>query len=307
MAYIIEFQGVSKAFGRVIALRNISFKIPRGVSALIGPNGSGKSTAIKIILGLIRADSGVVRVFEYDAWTEGEAARSRIGVLHEKPEFPRWATGYQLVRMVARLRGVKDPEKESETMLRKFGLGDVMHRRIGTYSAGMVQRLGLAQAFVGSPELIILDEPTSNLDSDGRMKVLELIREAYKNDGTSFLLSSHILPELQKVCKYLVIMSSGYVLEEGGLDELVSKYSLWTRRIRCGEKERRDRLFEMLKGASENLVDSESITVRSSSEEWLRERIDQIVSTGIVRPSDIEKPESLLEELYQKVLRNNKD
>lgn len=304
MTYIIEFQEVSKTFGRVVALRSASFRINKGISALMGPNGSGKSTVIKIILGLIKADSGCARVFGHDAWTEGEIVRSRIGVLHEKPEFPHWATGYQLVKMVAGLKGVKDPGKESETMLRKFGLASVMHRRIGTYSAGMVQRLGLAQAFAGSPELIILDEPTSNLDPDGRIEALELIRETHEQEGTSFLLSSHILPELQKVCKHLVIMNSGYVLEDGGLDELMSKYSLWSRKIRCADKERREQLFEMLEGASEIIADAESVTVRSPSEEWLKERVDRIVSTGIIRSSDIEETGAFLEELYQKILKN---
>ncbi|MBO3808325.1 hypothetical protein KEJ25_10135 [Candidatus Bathyarchaeota archaeon] len=133
---------------------------------------------------------------------------------------------------------------------------------------------------------------------------MELIRETHEQEGTSFLLSSHILPELQKVCKHLVIMDSGYVLEDGGLDELVSKYSLWSRRIRCADKERRERPFEMLKGASEIIADAESVTIRSPSEEWLRERIYRIVSTGIVMPSDVEETGILLEELYQKVLKN---
>jgi len=299
---LVEFREVNKSFGRVSALRNVNLCIQRGIFGLVGPNGSGKSSMIKIILGLLEADSGRVSVFGYDPWIHGEIVRTRIGVLHEKPEFPHWATGYQLVKMVAKFKKVKNLGKESDIISKKFGLEDAMDRSIGTYSAGMVQRLGLAQAMIGNPELVILDEPTSNLDPEGRRKVLEMIQETHKDSDVSFLLSSHILPELQKVCSHVAMMSRGCVLDEGELDELVSRYSLWSARIKYDDLEKRGKILEFFKEAKDIVVASDSVTIRSSSKEWLHERLDRVVLSRMARASDIEEDRGLLEELYEKVL-----
>jgi len=304
MSHLIEFDSVSKMYGKVVALRKVNLRVEEGVSGLVGPNGAGKSTVIKAILGLIRPDKGTVRAFGLDPWTHGEDVRRRMGVLHEKPEFPRWATGYQLVRMVSEFRGIEDPEKESETKLRRFGLGDSMRRSVGTYSAGMVQRLGLAQALVGNPELVILDEPTGNLDPDGRREVLELVGETHRDQGTSFLLSSHVLPELQRVSDHLIIMNLGSVLEEGQVEDLMSKHCLWTRRIRYEKEEKGERIRSSFRGASEITMDAGFVTIRSSSKKLLQEGIDGLVSSGVIRPSDIEEEDNLMEELYMKVLRS---
>ena len=161
-ASLIELKGISKRYGKVEALREVSLTINRGVTGLIGPNGSGKTTLIKIVLGLIRPTGGRVRVFGADPWVKGKYVRSRIGVLHEKPRFPGWATGYDFLKFVGELRGLREPDREAKRMLRMVGLWDARNKRIGEYSAGMVQRLGIAQALIGYPELIILDEPTAN-------------------------------------------------------------------------------------------------------------------------------------------------
>jgi len=299
---IVELEGVSKTYGRIAALRNVTLGIQKGVFGLIGPNGAGKSSIIKVILGLVKADSGLVRVFGKDPWTQGVAIRSRIGVLHEKPEFPHWVTGYQLARLVAEFKKVGDPDVESRVLLRRLGLANAMHRQVSTYSAGMVQRLGLAQALMGNPSLVILDEPTSNLDPDGRREVLQLVQATHEDIGTSFFLSSHVLPELQRVCSHVAIMDQGQVLEEGELRELTSKYSLWTRKIKCEKVGRREEMLKFFKGASDLTVSTDSVTVRSSSKEWLDDRIDRLISSEVIRPSDIEETSDLLEQLYTQVL-----
>lgn len=232
---LIKLEGVSKSYGKVVALRDVSLSISEGVAGLIGPNGAGKSTLIKIILGLVKPSEGSVKVFGLDPWVQGEEVRGRIGVLHEKPRFPGWATGREFMKFIAKLKGLAKPAKEAEEMLKLVGLWEFRGMRIDCYSAGMVQRLGIAQAMIGRPELVILDEPTANLDPKAKLEVLETVRKVRAEGKTSFLISTHVLPELEKVCESLVIINEGRIVDEGGLEELSSKYYAHSLTVRVDE------------------------------------------------------------------------
>ena len=214
-----------KNFGRVQALKGLDLEVSRGVFGFVGPNGAGKTTTVKILLGLMRASGGEASVFGLDAWKESFAIRKRTGVLHEKPRFPGWVTGLEFLKYLCRLKGLEEPRKTALEELKFFGLAEAVDRKIGGYSAGMVQRLGLAQAFVGSPELVFLDEPTANLDPLGRAEFLEMVKQRCRDGDVSVMISTHILSELERVCDSVAILFGGVALEHGSLSDLVDKYS----------------------------------------------------------------------------------
>lgn len=214
-----------KNFGRVQALRGLNLKVGKGVFGLIGPNAAGKTTTLKILLGLVRASSGEARVFDLDTWKDSFEIRTRTGVLHEKPRFPGWVSGREYLEQVSRLKGVPKPRETTLQELESFGLADAAERKIGTYSAGMVQRLGIAQAFIGRPELVFLDEPTANLDPLGRAEFLDMIKEHSRSIGVSVMISTHILSELERVCDSVAVIYNGLTLEQGNLGNLAERYS----------------------------------------------------------------------------------
>lgn len=224
MDFVIEVHNLVKNYGRVEALRGLNMNVPKGVFGLVGPNAAGKSTTLKILLGLVRTSGGKASVFGLDVWRDSFAIRKRVGVLHEKPSFPGWVKGVEYVEYLARLKGIKEPREVAFRELKSFGLGEACERKIGTYSAGMVQRMGLAQAFIGDPELVFLDEPTANLDPLGRTEFLDMIKERSKNLGGSVVISTHILSELERVCDAVAIIFGGVVLEAGSLRDLFEKY-----------------------------------------------------------------------------------
>lgn len=222
---LIEVKELVKRYGKIEALHKVTFKVTDGVTGLVGPNGAGKSTLIKIILGLISADSGQAAVFGLDSWRERNKVLGRVGVLHEKPRFPSWVTGREYLEYSAELKGVSGVAEEIERVSEVYGLVSFIDRKISTFSAGMVQRLGLADALIGKLELVILDEPTANLDPLGRLEVLNRIRQMRDEEDMSFLISTHILSELERVCDSVVILNEGVILAYGAVSELSRKYA----------------------------------------------------------------------------------
>ncbi|MDR2203640.1 MAG: ABC transporter ATP-binding protein [Nitrososphaerota archaeon] len=221
-----EFKSVTKRFGATMALDSLSLKIYRGVNGLVGPNGAGKTTAIRLSLGLIKPNVGSAELFGSDCWRNSLVVRSKVGVLYEKLAFYDHLSGFEQLKLMAKLKGVSVSLVELKELLGIVELDTGAHdRRIGVYSAGMRQRLGLAQALIGNPELVILDEPTSNLDPLNRAKILELIPLLRKEKNVSFLISSHILPELEKVCDNFILMNKGKLLRQGTLEQMFDKSS----------------------------------------------------------------------------------
>ncbi|MGQ4915349.1 MAG: ABC transporter ATP-binding protein [Candidatus Asgardarchaeia archaeon] len=214
-----------KFFGDVLVLDELNLKIPKGISGFIGPNGAGKTTTINVLLGLLKPDSGEARIFGLDCWRNSYEIRSRIGVLHEYPSYPKNFTGMRFLELVAKLHKIYNPKKKASIMLKLVGLYDARNRFIKGYSAGMLRRLGIAQALIGEPEFVILDEPTANLDPASRLKILKIIKEYHKDNDVNFLISTHILSELEKICNWVSIISNGRVIDQGFISDLRSKYS----------------------------------------------------------------------------------
>lgn len=211
---------------RLRAVEDLSFSVPdNSVFGLLGPNGSGKSTTMKIVLGLLKPSAGECHVYGHPAGSL-EARRS-VGFLPEAPYFYRYLTGRELVRFYGRLCGIEKIliEHSVDNALKWVDMLAAADRRVGTYSKGMLQRIGLAQALVHEPRLLILDEPTAGVDPVGAIAIAEIIRRL-KNEGKTVLLCSHLLAQVEGVCDTLAIMHKGKLCVQGRVDALLKQTDL---------------------------------------------------------------------------------
>ncbi|WP_336243157.1 ABC transporter ATP-binding protein [Corallococcus exercitus] len=206
--------------------------VPAGSAfGLIGPNGAGKTTFIKSVLGIVRPSAGTVRVL--GGSPEDPAIRARIGYLPERLHLPGTWKSPAFLATVARLKGLKADAGAHAKLLERVGLSDAVDRRIGGYSKGMRQRLGLAAALLGEPALLVLDEPTDGIDPMGRLEVRRILQEEVQK-GVTLFLNSHLLAETERVCDRVAILADGRVLREGRLDELAKAGARWRVRFAPG-------------------------------------------------------------------------
>lgn len=222
MTLAIETHGLSKTYkGKVRALSDFSLQVPQGSCfGLLGPNGAGKSTLIKSLLTIIRPTSGTAQIRGIDV-RQKEARRS-VGYLPEGHRFPRYQTGRGILKYFGRLAGLSGAELQRE-IEEKLELVDMTERakdRLSKYSKGMNQRIGLAQALLGNPELVFLDEPTDGVDPMGRKEIRDIIRKAC-DAGTTVFLNSHILAEVEMICDRVAIIDKGSLITQGSIDEIV--------------------------------------------------------------------------------------
>jgi ABC-2 type transport system ATP-binding protein len=207
---VVATRALVKRYGATTALHGVDISVPRGaVYGLVGPNGAGKTTLLSILAGLRRPDSGSVEL---------AIPRRRVGVMPDVPEFEPWLTAEEVVRLAATLAGT-DPDAETMPALQRAGLADAARRAVGGFSRGMRQRLGLAAAMAGAPELLILDEPAAALDPAGRRAMLDLV--ASLRSATTVIFSSHILADVQEICDSIGVLRDGRLLYEGPLEELL--------------------------------------------------------------------------------------
>jgi ABC-2 type transport system ATP-binding protein len=218
MTPVLEASELRKSYGSIQALKGVSLHVGEGeLVGLLGPNGAGKSTLVKIACGLVRPTGGEATIGGEPAGSP-EAHRA-LGYLAELFRFPDWLTADELLGMHQRLAGADGGFAERERLLDAVGLGEAMTRRVGTMSKGMQQRLGIAQAMVGSPRVLLLDEPTSALDPAGRRTVRRLL-EDLRGRGVAVLLNSHLLSEVELVCDRVAIIARGELVAAGTPDEL---------------------------------------------------------------------------------------
>jgi len=222
----IQAQGLRKALGPFVALEGLSLTVePGAVFGFLGPNGAGKTTTIRILAGLARADAGQVSVAGVDLRTDGHLLSRRVGYLPEEPAFYPWMSAVEFLDYVGRLYGQTPAERKARTaeLLALTGLTEARKRRVGGYSRGMRQRLGLAQALYHRPEVLLLDEPVSALDPAGRKDVLGLI-EGLRGNCTVFM-STHILADVERICDSVAVIDHGRLLAQGRRDELIERYA----------------------------------------------------------------------------------
>lgn len=222
----VEFRSKELAQGVNHAVRGLSVGIfPGEVFGFLGPNGAGKTTTMNVLLGFVPPTSGEAYLFGVNV--REPVARQRIGYLPELTYYYKFLTAEEILRFYARVFGIPraEADRRIDAVLKLVELGDARKRRLKTYSKGMQQRVGLAQALINNPDLLILDEPTSGLDPLGRMKVREIIQRL-KNEGKTVLFSSHELGEVETVCDRVAILNRGRLMEEGAVDELVRRHQL---------------------------------------------------------------------------------
>jgi ABC-2 type transport system ATP-binding protein len=239
MTPAVEVRGLTKTWKGLFgpahtALDGLTLSISPGTAfGLIGPNGAGKTTFIKLLLGVARPTSGEVRVLGGDP--DDTAVRARIGYLPERLHLPASLSARQVLRSMATLKQVRPTDQALRELLERVGLKDT-GQRVGTFSKGMRQRLGLATAMLGAPELLILDEPTDGIDPLGRVEVRELLLEERKR-GATILLNSHLLAETERVCDRVGVLDHGVLKLEGSLDEVRRAASKWAVRFTPGADE----------------------------------------------------------------------
>jgi ABC-2 type transport system ATP-binding protein len=216
--------GLRKRYGRRQAVEDVSLEVGRGdVVGLLGPNGAGKTSVIKMILGLVQPDAGEVMLLGRPG--TDPAARARVGYLPELFRYQPWLSAAEVLSLHVRLSGIDVTAREQRECLAMVGLADRARDRVGGFSKGMQQRLGLAVALVAGPELVVLDEPTSALDPLGRVDVRDIVL-ALKSRGVAVLLNSHLIGEVERVCDRVVILDRGRVAASGTLAELLGQREL---------------------------------------------------------------------------------
>lgn len=222
MSLLIELRNLTKSYGSFRALSEVDLTISKGVTGLLGPNGAGKSTLIKVLLGLVKTNAGTGEILGYPLGTAVHAIRTLIGYMPEDDCYIHGLTGIEMIQVAGRLSGMGSCEalRRGHEILDFCGAGQERYRPVETYSTGMRQKLRFAMAIVHDPKLLILDEPTSGLDPEEREAMLNRIQILARDFGKSVLLCTHILPDVQTVCRNVVILAGGKVRVAESLEVL---------------------------------------------------------------------------------------
>ena len=212
--YAIETADLTKSFGSLTAVNKLNLKVEKNtIHGFLGPNGAGKTTTIKILVGLLKATSGSVKIFGEEVHADDADSRLRIGFMPELPKFPKWLKGTEILDIYGRMYGMSQQQRSEEIpkLIGMVGLKGRENDLIAKYSKGMQQRIGIAQALLGSPELVILDEPSIGLDPVGMVEVRDLVKSISK-EGMTVFLSSHLLFEVEQLCDHVTIINNGSML-----------------------------------------------------------------------------------------------
>jgi len=224
---IVEVKHLSKLFGKITAVEDVSFDVYKGdVFGFLGPNGAGKSTTIRAMLSLITPSSGEIRLFGKDLKANRNHILSRIGCIVEKPDFYQYLSAEKNLEIFARISGSEVSRSRIYEMIEFVGLKGREKDKVGHYSHGMKQRLGIAQTILHDPDLIILDEPNTGLDPQGSIDIRNLILQLKNKENKTILLSSHILSEIELIANRMVIIDSGKTVVQGNVSELLNSHEL---------------------------------------------------------------------------------
>ena len=220
---LVEFIDVSKEFDNVVALNKVNFKVTSGVYGLLGPNGAGKTTAINLICGFIKPSFGMVRIFGLDPWIDRDVIFTKVSVMPDEITLPKDIPGYRVLLHEARLLDLSNPEKRVGEVSKILGIDWALDRPVYSYSSGMYKRLLLSRVILNPySELIILDEPFSNIDIYTMLDFIDLIRQLSK-EGKSFIISSHIFPLISNLCDKYIFLDKGRVVFKGDFERLKSQ------------------------------------------------------------------------------------
>ena len=224
MPPLLEAKGLTKRYGRTVALDGVSFDVGEGVTALLGPNGAGKSTAMKLFLGLIQPTSGTATILGEEPYRSVEV-RSRIGYMPEHESLPKSMAASEFLMHMAQVSGIPPSQARTRAadVLRHVGLDEERFRPMGEYSTGMKQRVKLAQAIVHDPVLALLDEPTAGLDPEGRLEMLGLISRTANTFGISVMLSTHLMGDVERTADSVIVLEAGALAQQGAVAKLTEE------------------------------------------------------------------------------------
>ena len=291
---VLSTHGLTKDFGRLRAVDSLDLSVCRGdVFGFLGPNGAGKTTTIRMIFGLIYPTSGHVQILDHRVPEQRQEALRHVGGFVDIPSFYPNMSGRRNLRLLGRMHGDVTEARISE-VLDIVGLGRRGDSRVAGYSHGMKQRLGIAQALMHEPELVILDEPTSGLDPQGMKDVRELVRELGRG-GTTVFLSSHLLHEVEQICNRAVIMNKGRIVVQGPVSELRPKDM--TVKVLTGDQLRALEVLRALCGTGAVVDDGEYLDVRAA-DDTAPEMVRRLVAEGIDVRAIIPAVEQGLEDFF---------
>jgi len=282
MELAVETTDLTKKYGTLVAVNKLNLKVKNGtIHGFLGPNGAGKTTTIKILVGLLKPDGGRAVVLGEEVQGDNPKARLKIGYMPELPKFPRHLKGWELLDIYGQMYGV--PIQERRVRIRRLmemvGLKGRENDLIGEYSKGMQQRLGIAQALLSEPELVILDEPSLGLDPVGMVEIREIIREVARGGVTVFL-SSHLLSEVEQICTHISVIHRGTRLAEGPLREVISKIS-GSAVLEVEIAEPPDNAIEVIKSLpfiSSVLVEGNKLVIETNADEDVRAQISRAIT-----------------------------
>ncbi|MFN2441250.1 MAG: ABC transporter ATP-binding protein [Thermoanaerobaculia bacterium] len=273
--FVLQAEGLTKKIGDRTIVEDVSLAIRAGeIFGFLGPNGAGKTTTIRMLVGLIRPTEGNVRLGGHDLRREPEVALRKVGCIVESPDLYRFMTGRENLQHFARMIGSLEDE-EIDRVSRIVGLHHRLDEKVKTYSLGMRQRLGIAQALMGSPQLLILDEPANGLDPAGIREMRALLRRLAHEEGLGILVSSHLLAEIELMCDRVAIIHRGRIISSGPVSELLAR-DVWT--IETGEPAR---AADLLRQGGANIVESNGHFELGGSREAVAEAVQALVAAGI--------------------------
>lgn len=298
---VIDISETRKRYsGGVEALRGISLQVPRGgIFGLLGPNGAGKSTLVKILMTIVRPTQCLGTMLGQPIGHKPTLAR--VGYLPEHARFPEYLKGGEVIRYVAGLSGVSSAtaKSRSDELLEMVGMKEWGNRKMGTYSKGMKQRIGLAQALVNDPEIVFLDEPTDGVDPKGRLE-MRTILQRMRDEGRTVFINSHLLGELEMICDSVAIMDQGQLIRQGTIQELTDKSRRYE--IRVGQN--------ISSGLADQLqregvkIDSDTLSVYQGTAEPMQPIIDALRAEGVTIMEMREVRQSL-EELFMESVQSS--
>ena len=298
MNSILKVSNLTKKYGLLTAVSDLSFDIEKGsIYGILGPNGSGKSTTLGIVLNVVNKTAGDFSWFGGTLTTH--QALKKVGAIIERPNFYPYMTAYQNLKLVCKIKGV--PYDSIENTLQIVGLDDRKDSKFSTFSLGMKQRLAIASALLNDPEILILDEPTNGLDPQGIHQIREIIKNIAQQ-GTTILLASHLLDEVEKVCTHVIVLRKGKNLYTGRVDELISSHGFFE--LKTTQKEDLIKLLESHPDFSHTKLETDLITAFLKNPMEADEFNQLLFKNKIVLSHLVKRKESLEEQFLQ--LTDNK-
>jgi ABC-2 type transport system ATP-binding protein len=304
---VVSADHLSKWYGQVIGLNDVTVSVPRGITGLLGPNGAGKSTFMKLMTGQLRPSKGDVRVLGQPIW-DNPALYARIGFCPEQDAFYERMTGLEWVTALVRLNGLDTAAaaRAAARALATVDLMDAAHKRIGAYSKGMRQRIKLAQAFVHDPELLILDEPLSGMDPLARRRTIRLIRD-WAKQGRSVVVSSHILHEIESMTSNILLINNGRILAEGNVHQIRALIDSHPHTVYIRAEDPRGLAREFLKRADVISMRFEpgAVVIETGKPDAFYSDLTDLVASGTVGAvEEVTSPDDNLQAVFQYLVKS---